>query len=213
MAKQFSECLQRYRLPEFDPEWGAVLRGIEKESLRISPDGQISLAGHPKALGSALTNPYITTDFSEALLEFITPALQDIDECLQVLENIHRFTVQNLENDEMLWVTSMPCPLGAEAEIPIAQYGSSNIGKLKTLYRHGLHHRYGSLMQAIAGIHYNFSMPEIFWEPYQKICQHTGSIQEFRTEKYLGLIRNFHRYSWLLIYLFGASPAACKCFV
>ena len=213
MAKQFSECLQRYRLHEFDPEWGAVLRGIEKESLRISSEGQISLAGHPKALGSALTNPYITTDFSEALLEFITPALQDIDECLQVLENIHRFTVQNLENDEMLWVTSMPCPLGAEAEIPIAQYGSSNIGKLKTLYRHGLHHRYGSLMQAIAGIHYNFSMPEIFWEPYQKICQHTGSIQEFRTEKYLGLIRNFHRYSWLLIYLFGASPAACKCFV
>ena len=68
-------------------------------------------------------------------------------------------------------------------------------------------------MQAIAGIHYNFSMPEIFWEPYQKICQHTGSIQEFWTEKYLGLIRNFHRYSWLLIYLFGASPAACKCFV
>jgi len=112
----------------------------------------------------------------------------------------------------MLWVTSMPCPLGV-TEIPIAQYGDSNIGKLKTLYRHGLHNRYGSLMQAIAGIHYNFSMPESFWEPYKAICQHQGSMQEFRTEKYLHLIRNFHRYSWILIYLFGASPAACKCFV
>ena len=120
MAKQFSECLRRYRLPEFDPEWGAVLRGIEKESLRVSPEGQISLAGHPKGLGSALTNAYITTDFSEALLEFITPALHDIDECMQVLENIHRFTVQNLENDEMLWISSMHCPIGADAEIQIA---------------------------------------------------------------------------------------------
>jgi len=213
LAKQYTECLQRYRLPEFNSAWGAVRRGIEKESLRVSPTGHISQSAHPEALGSALTNPYITTDFSESLLEFITPAYQDIDKCLKLLENIHRFTLQNLENDEMLWVASMPCPLGTDVEIPIAQYGSSNIGKMKTLYRHGLSHRYGSLMQAISGLHYNFSMPESFWEPYQRICQHSGSLQEFQTEKYLSLIRNFHRYSWLLIYLFGASPAACKCFV
>ena len=213
MAKQFSDCLQRYNLPEFEREWLTVIRGIEKESLRVSLDGHISLSDHPVALGSALTNPYITTDFSEALLEFITPAFQDIDECLRVLENIHRFSIQNLENEEMLWVTSMPCPLAADAEIPIARYGNSNIGKLKNLYRRGLHNRYGSLMQAISGIHYNFSMPDSFWEPYKSICQNSGTMQEFRTDKYLHLIRNFHRYSWLLIYLFGASPAACKCFV
>ena len=101
MAKQFVECLQRYKLPEFSAEWGAIKRGIEKENLRVSPEGHISLTSHPRALGSALTNPYITTDFSEALLEFITPASPDIAECLKVLENIHRFTLQNLENDEM----------------------------------------------------------------------------------------------------------------
>lgn len=213
MAKQYSECLRRYQLPEFNSDWGAIRRGIEKESLRVSPDGHISQSAHPAALGSALTNPYITTDFSESLLEFITPVYREIDECLQMLENIHRFTLQNLENDEMLWVASMPCPLGTEIKIPIAQYGSSNIGQMKTLYRHGLSHRYGSLMQAISGLHYNFSMPDSFWEPYQGICKHSGSLQDFRTEKYLNLIRNFHRYSWLLIYLFGASPAACKCFV
>lgn len=213
MVKKISEPLQRYSLPNFDPSWRQVKRGLEKESLRVAPDGNISTAGHPKALGSALTNPFVTTDFSESLLEFITPAYADIDECLQTLEDVHRFTVQNLENDELLWVSSMPCPLDSEADIPIAQYGSSNIGKLKTLYRHGLSNRYGSLMQVIAGLHYNFSMPESFWQPYQEICGHKGSLQDFRTEKYLHLIRNFHRYSWLLIYLFGASPAACKCFV
>ncbi|NQV68534.1 MAG: glutamate--cysteine ligase [Pseudohongiella sp.] len=213
LSKQFNESLQRYQLAEFNSEWGIVRRGIEKESLRITPEGYISSLSHPAVLGSTLTNPFITTDFSEALLEFITPAYGNISECLQMLEDTHRFTLQNLENDEMLWVASMPCPMGAEAEIPIAQYGSSNKGKLKTLYRHGLSHRYGSLMQAIAGLHYNFSMPESFWSPYQKHCAHQGSLQDFRTQKYLHLIRNFHRYSWLLVYLFGASPAACKCFV
>lgn len=213
MSKDFNECLQRYKLPEFPAAWGAIHRGIEKESLRVSADGRISLASHPKALGSNLTNPFITTDFSEALLEFITPATSDIDQCLQTMEDIHRFTLQNLENDEMLWVSSMPCPLGSANEIPIAQYGSSNVGKLKTLYRHGLSNRYGRLMQIISGIHYNFSMPETFWQPYQELCGYKGDLKDFKTEKYLHLIRNFHRFSWLLIYLFGASPAACKCFV
>ncbi len=212
MTKQYQDCLQRYKLPEFHAEWAAIRRGIEKESLRVSPDGHISPHPHPPALGSALTNDYITTDFSEALLEFITPVYEDIDECLKMLENIHRYSMQHLENDEILWVSSMPCPLGAEDSIPIAQFGSSNMGKMKTLYRHGLSNRYGSLMQVIAGLHYNFSMPEAFWGPYQAICGHTGTLQDFRTDRYLHLIRNFHRYSWLLLYLFGASPAACKCF-
>lgn len=213
MSKEFDECLQRYQLPEFNAAWGAIYRGIEKESLRVSKDGHISLASHPQSLGSSLSNPFITTDFSESLLEFITPAYSDIDTCLAKMEDIHRFTMQNLENEEMLWVSSMPCPLGSSDEIPIAQYGSSNVGKLKTLYRHGLSNRYGRLMQIISGIHYNFSMPESFWQPYQEMCADKGQLKDFKTEKYLHLIRNFHRYSWLLIYLFGASPAACKCFV
>lgn len=211
MAKHYEECLTRFNLPHFDPDWGMIRRGIEKESLRVAPNGMISKGAHPAALGSALTNPFITTDFSEALLEFITPAYASIDECLAVLENVHRFTARGLENDEMFWVTSMPCPMD-EQDIPLARYGNSNVGKLKTLYRSGLSNRYGSIMQAIAGIHYNFSMPDSFWPAYQDICQDSGDLQDFKTEKYLHLIRNFHRYSWLLIYLFGASPAACKCF-
>lgn len=212
MSKSLSASLERYQLPEFKPEWGQIHRGIEKESLRVTNAGGISRAAHPQALGSALTNPFITTDFSEALLEFITPVFADIAGCLDELEAIHRFTLQHLDPEEMLWVASMPCPL-ADDEIPIARYGSSNIGRMKTLYRKGLTLRYGALMQVIAGIHYNFSMPDAFWSAFQTLrAANDEDPQYFRTNTYLHLIRNFHRYSWLLIYLFGASPAACKCF-
>ncbi len=212
MIRQYKESLERFNLPEFNLDWGTMNRGIEKESLRVTDQGSIALSSHPSALGSALTNPFITTDFSEALLEFITPAYGEISDCLGMLENIHRYTYQNLENDELLWVASMPCTMSGK-QIPLAQYGSSNIGLLKTLYRQGLSHRYGSVMQTVSGIHYNFSMPDSFWPAYKDICKSSDSIQQFRTDKYLHLIRNFHRYSWMLFYLCGACPAVCKCFV
>ena len=213
MSEIIQASLDRYKLPEFKQAWGGIQRGIEKECLRISPTGSISTRQHPQALGSALTNPYITTDFSESLLEFITPAYAGIQDCLDMLENIHRFSLQNLEGQEMFWVCSMPCPLNPDTEIPIAQYGSSNIGRMKTLYRRGLHHRYGSIMQVVAGLHYNFSMPDSFWQPFREICGSQESLTDFKTSRYLHLIRNFHRFSWLLVYLFGASPAASKSFV
>ena len=213
MLKPFDECLARFGLPEFRREWGAIRRGIEKESLRITPAGHLAQTDHPEALGSALTNPYITTDFSEALLEFITPTSEEISECLAMLEAIHQFTYHRLPDNELLWVSSMPCPTGSEEDIPLARYGSSNIGRLKNLYRRGLSHRYGRLMQTIAGIHYNFSMPKHFWPLYRKLLGDTRSIKDFRTHHYLHLIRNFHRYSWLLLYLFGASPVVSKTFV
>ena len=212
-ADRFDAALKRYGLPLFQPEWTAICRGIEKECLRVTPEGRISPRPHPAGLGSALKNPYITTDFSEALLEFITPKDQSIEGCLGMLEDIHRFTLANMEGGEIFWASSMPCPADLEGEVPIASYGSSNIGRLKRLYRTGLSYRYDSLMQAIAGLHYNFSMPEEFWQPYQRITGFSGSLKDFRTESYLHLIRNFHRHSWLLLYLFGASPAAATSFV
>lgn len=163
-------------------------------------------------MGSALTHPYITTDFSESLLELITPVSNDIEQSLGFLSDLHTYTYSNLPHDEKLWVSSMPCIVESEDHIPLAQFGSSNIGKMKTLYREGLGHRYGRLMQTISGIHYNFSMPDDFWPQYQTIKKSNLPLQQFQTQQYLHLIRNFHRYSWLLPYLFGASPAVCKCF-
>lgn len=189
-----------------------IKRGIEKESLRIATDGNLSKLPHPVGLGSALTHPCITTDYSEALLEFITPVSTSVEESLNKLAEIHRYVYSQI-GDEILWGASMPCLLEGDEGIPIAQYGSSNIATMKQVYRAGLGHRYGRLMQTIAGIHYNFSMPDAYWPLAQAAEDYQGTLESYRTERYFGLIRNFRRYSWLLVYLFGASPAVCSSFL
>jgi glutamate--cysteine ligase len=187
--------------------------GIEKESLRVDPQGHIAQTTHPAGLGSPLTHPSITTDFSEALIEFITPVFNSPDDSLKYLSNLHTFLFAQMDSEELLWTSSMPCVLEDDDQIPLAQYGKSNVGKLKTLYRSGLSHRYGRAMQTIAGIHFNFSLPDTFWELYKNILKSDMPLREFKTEHYFNLIRNFRRYSWLLLYLFGASPAVCKSFL
>jgi glutamate--cysteine ligase len=97
--------------------------------------------------------------------------------------------------------------LPAEEDIPIAYYGTSNIGQLKYVYRKGLALRYGKTMQCIAGIHYNFSLPEKLWPLLKQAEGFVGTDRDFQSSSYIALIRNFRRYSWLLMYLFGASPA------
>jgi len=186
-------------------------RGLEKESLRVNVNGTLSQTPHPKALGSTLTHPSITTDYSEALLEFVTPIHTDADTLLQELYDIHHYTYQHV-GDEKLWVSSMPCIVESEKKIPIARYGSSNIAKMKEAYRRGLGHRYGRLMQIIAGIHFNFSLPDQFWEHYVN-ADLDQELQDARSAQYFSLIRNYHRLSWLGCYLFGASPAICKSFL
>ena len=192
-------------------ELGALRRGIEKESLRITPAGDLASSPHPRALGSPLVHPHITTDFSEAQLELITGIHASAEAALAELADIHRFVYANI-GDEMLWTASLPCRLGEEGDIPIARFGTSNAGRLKTIYRVGLSHRYGRRMQTISGIHYNFSVPETLWPAIAASRGETAE-RDFVTRAYFGLIRNFRRYSWLLIYLFGASPAACGSFV
>ena len=194
------------------PLLGSIKRGIEKESLRVAPDGTLAETRHPSGLGSPLTHPQITTDFSEAQLELITDADENIATCLAELKSVHQTVYRNI-SDELLWCGSMPCSLPDDDLIPIGQYGKSNIGKAKSVYRQGLAHRYGPRMQTISGIHYNFSLPDAAWPLLQKIDGYTGSLQDYRNEAYFSLIRNFRRHAWLLLYLFGASPAVCRCFV
>ncbi|WP_339409055.1 glutamate--cysteine ligase [Pseudomonas sp. EA_35y_Pfl2_R5] len=188
------------------------LHGIERECLRVDSDGQLALTPHPAALGSALTHTQITTDYSESLLEFITPAEPDPAATLADLEQIHRFAYSKLDG-EFLWSPSMPCALPDEETIPIARYGSSHIGELKYVYRKGLALRYGKTMQCIAGIHYNFSLPDALWQLQQQAEGDTRSARDYQSARYIALIRNFRRYSWLLMYLFGVSPALHKGFM
>jgi glutamate--cysteine ligase len=187
------------------------LKGIEKESLRISKEGFIAQTPHPRALGSALTHPYITTDYSEALIELITPPFVNIKETLDYLHSIHQFVYEHLDN-EILLGASMPCGIDGDESIPIAEYGSSNIGRMKHIYRHGLWHRYGRTMQSIAGIHFNYSVPEALWPVLHREENSSLNLDQYTSEAYFGLIRNFQRIGWLILYLFGASPAICKNF-
>ncbi len=195
-----------------------VKRGLEKEGLRTTHTSNLAQTDHPKALGSTLTHPYITTDYSEALLEFITPVSSKLTETLGFLKDLHAFSYRHL-GDEVIWPASMPCKLQGNESIPIAQYGSSNSGTMKTVYRHGLSWRYGRIMQSIAGLHYNFSLPEQLWPALlhlkypERDAKDAQILQDFISEQYFALIRNFRRYSWLLLYLFGASPAVDKSFV
>ena len=199
------------------------LLGVEKETLRVQPNGAISQAQHPQELGAALTNPYITTDYSEALLEIVTPPLPDIDTALGFLGDAHRYIYPRLPENEFLWSTSMPCILHGSESIPIGYYGKSNAGLMKHVYRKGLGLRYGKAMQTIAGVHFNFSWPDAFWDEWRSMlegqkCLDRKSVksdgrQEFITAQYFHMTRNLLRFGWLVPYLFGASPAICRTFL
>lgn len=187
------------------------LKGLEKESLRVNTEGSISTAPHPPKLGSALCHPYITTDYSEALVELVTGARSEGADALQELELIHQFMYQNL-GDERLWVASMPCVLHGAESIPIARYGSSNVGRMKHVYRVGLGFRYGRIMQAISGLHFNYSPSESTWPALAAALEATDD-RAFRDRCFMGMLRNLKTNNWLVSYLFGASPAVCKSFL
>ncbi|ELY6343689.1 glutamate--cysteine ligase [Cronobacter muytjensii] len=188
-----------------------IRRGLERETLRVTPEGELATTGHPESLGAALTHKWITTDFAEALLEFITPVDGDIDHMLTVMRDIHRHTARML-GDERMWPLSMPCYIKEGQDIELAQYGTSNIGRFKTLYRSGLKNRYGALMQTISGVHYNFSLPLAFWQAKCQV-EDAGSGKEAISAGYFRLIRNYYRFGWVIPYLFGASPAICSSFL
>ncbi|MBE8215273.1 MAG: glutamate--cysteine ligase [Endozoicomonadaceae bacterium] len=194
--------MTHFEIPLLDSKYQELLlqtipqfkRGIEKESLRINQSGALSQTPHPHMLGSKLTHPYITTDYAEALIELVTPTSHCLPSLLNYLTALQTFVLMNL-SDEYLWPNSMPCALPDQKKIAIANYGTSHRGRMKSIYRNGLMHRYGSSMQMIAGIHYNLSFPKPLLDALNE------------SDPYFRLIRNFKRYAWLISYLFGASPA------
>ena len=214
-TNQVSAMTPTFTLPSwFKPNLVAGMqRGIEKEGLRMQPDGYSAKTFHPAKLGSKLTHPYITTDYSENLLELITDPMPSIKEALDMLRDLHVLVHRSLENDELMWPLSMPCMTSdTDSDIPLADYGSSNIGKLKTLYRSGLGVRYGRKMQTIAGLHYNLSVGDDLFGAWQR-AEGAEDLSAFKNDKYLALIRNFKRLTPLVLYLLGASPAVCGTFV
>lgn len=222
IMSNFAPTFANFKIPSwFDSQLlVGMLRGIEKEGLRVRPDGYLAQSPHPAKLGSKLTHPFITTDYSESLLELITEPKDSPKETLNMLRQLHVLVHQGLPKDELMWPLSMPCMLSSDdKDIPLADYGSSNTGRLKTLYRSGLGIRYGRRMQTIAGLHYNLSFGDTLftaWQnqlPAEQRGQTEQSLSEFKNAKYLGLIRNFKRLTSLVLYLLGASPSVCPCFL
>lgn len=212
MSPAASHALSHDLLEQHLKDFGLpFLRGIEKEGLRATPDFRISQTDHPHALGHPLTHPLITTDYSEALLELITGVHADRSALINELRDIHTFVLNNL-GDETMWPGSMPCALDGDASIRIGDYGSSNIGQIKHVYRRGLGERYGRIMQSIAGMHFNFSLNDALWQSWAETLGERD-LKSFKSRRYFGLIRNFRRQSWLLMYLFGASPVLDDSFV
>lgn len=212
MTTSLTDYLTAFSASENLSALTGIKRGIEREALRIVKEGRLSDKPHSKALGSALTHPYITTDYAETLLEFITPVGHSAEQTLQQLQDIQRYTYEKIDG-ELLWPFSMPCFVDDDNKIPLANYGTSNIGKMKTVYRQGLKNRYGSMMQVIAGIHFNFSFSEDFWKVVQKIDGDTRPLQTFISDRYFALIRNYKRLCWLIPYLYGSSPVLCGSFL
>lgn len=189
-----------------------TILGLEREAMRTDSMGNLSLTPHPENLGSALTHPLIKTDFCEAQVEYATKSSHRIESVLRSLGQLHAFTTRNLD-EEFLWPFSMPPALpDKEEEIPLALYGNTKDAMKKTIYRRGLGFRYGRRMQTISGVHINISFSKYLmnWASQTRYSQELS--QDTQTQLYLDTIRNFNRYSFLLVYLFGASPAMDKSF-
>lgn len=211
-VKQFEQRLRLLGEAANRPLLLGALRGLEVERLRVDGRARLATAAHPQDLGSALCHPFVTTDYSEALLEFITAPCHNIADALANMQDNMAFGVRHLPG-ELLWPGSAPCILGAESEIPVAMYGNSHLGRLKTLYRIGLGHRYGRQMQTVAGIHFNWSLPDAIWSLLLAADDSQMLLQDYRSAGYFAMIRNFCRRFWLLLYAMGASPACARSFV
>ncbi len=180
--------------------------GLEKEHVRVTPDGKVALTPHPEALGDKLNHPYITTDFSESQVEIITPPLQGVENAYNMLSTLH--TIVDLHiGDEYLWPQSTPPILPQEGDIPLAQFGSGQDSQEREQYRKHLSKRYGRKKQMISGIHVNFSFDSDFLRQlYKYFGNHRSTYQEFQNNRYLKVMRNTMTHSWLLIKLLGCSP-------
>ncbi len=180
--------------------------GLEKECLRVNNIAELSQQPHPNFMGSSLTHPYISTDFSEAQLEFITSTFNNEKKAIQHLKNLQKYTFDHMKK-EWMWPFSSPCLLPKAKDIPLADYGSSKLGEEKKIYRRGLGFRYGRKMQTMSGIHYNFSFSEDFFRLLHNNFDPDTSLQEFINKCYFKIMRNFLRWGWINAYFFGASPA------
>lgn len=178
--------------------------GVEREGLRVNFEGDLSQTKHPENFGDKLSNPYITTDFSESQVELITPIFNSLEEVYNFLNSLYNITALEIEN-EYLWPQSMPCNIPDDEDIPISDFNEGEAGDRAREYREKLHKKYGGKKQLISGIHYNFSFNEKMIKHLYNNENNNETYNEFRDKIYLKVVRNYLRYRWLLIYILGGT--------
>ncbi len=175
--------------------------GLEKESLRITPDGRMAHTPNPFP-GSE----HIVRDFCENQTEINTPvhtsAEAAVESLLEYTRRIHRVLAVQ-EPRELLWPFSNPPYIHSEADIPVAQFSGGRAGK--TTYRDYLSDRYGRYKMTLCGIHVNYSFSE---ELLQADFALSGEqdFQEYKNQLYVTLAERAAAYSWIVTAVTAASP-------
>ncbi len=179
--------------------------GLERESLRVLPDGTFSKTPHPFPAEGA-----IVRDYCENQTEINTAPHNRVAETVEELRALDRQlkdTLNALPEPELLWPFSNPPYIRSAADIPVAQFDGAL--RAKTLYRDYLNGKYGSYKMTFSGIHFNFSYGESLLRREYELRggEETGmDYYHFKDRFYLDLAQALMEYGWLLVALTAASP-------
>lgn len=190
--------------------------GLEKECIRIDENGRMADTPHPFG-----RDEKISRDFSENQTEFITGVNDTPKAACDELTILHRKAVKILDKlptgKEYFWPFSNPPRIFGENDNPVARFNGEK--EWKTEYRKYLKEKYGSKLMLYSGVHINFSLSQEWLKGiYEWLClndrpcaenrrfKECGEYTEFVNRIYMRLVAWGTRYSWLIVYLFGASP-------
>ena len=175
--------------------------GLEKESLRLTPSGNMAHTLHPFP-----DNKHIVRDFCENQTEINTPVADSPERAIEFLtqytEEIQAKLV-SLPEPEILWPFSNPAYIHNEEDIPVAQFTGGYSSK--TDYREYLSNRYGRYKMVLSGIHVNFSFADELLQADFKAGRHSD-FQEYKNSLYLSLARQAAAYGWIITAVTAASP-------
>lgn len=180
--------------------------GMEREMLRVV-NSECSPYPHPSVFGYKTKNSYITTDFAENQLEVVTPIFETIKHALDFNEALYDIVAAEIKQDEVLWPLSMPCDISGGVEVAKfpeeADYEE---------YRNYLVEKYGTSVQMISGIHFNFSFGTDFLNELYHHVDCCNTFKEFKNTIYLKIINNYRYYRYLTTIFLSATPTAHSSF-
>lgn len=182
--------------------------GLEKESLRITPEGYLAHTPHPFH-----DEKHIVRDFGENQTEINTSVYPSAHEAVEaLLEHTRQIqtVLRDLPDRELLWPFSNPPYIRNEEDIPVAQFYGEVVSK--TSYRKYLSDRYGRYKMTLSGIHVNYSFDEELLRTSFESGDETD-YAEYKNQLYVTLAERTAAYGWILTAITAASPLMDSSFV